>query len=93
MRILQLCNRVPWPPHGGGAIATLNMTRAFYNLGHELHLLCLNTKKLYINPAALPEMFHKLASFKEVYINTDVNALRALVNVLFSKKSYNVSRF
>lgn len=93
MRILQLCNRVPWPPNGGGAIATLNMTRAYYELGHELHLLCLNTRKLYVDPATLPALFSEIASFKAVNINTDVTAPGALLNLLFSRKSYNISRF
>jgi len=93
MRILQLCNRVPWPPNDGGAIAMLNMTKGFYNSGQELHLLCLNTRKHQVNVQDLPEMFKKLASFKAININTDIKALDAAFNLVFSRKSYHISRF
>jgi polysaccharide biosynthesis protein PslH len=93
MRILQICNRVPYPPHDGGAIAMLNMTKGFHGLGHELHLLCLNTKKHHADIAALPELFHDLASFRAIDIDTDVKPLNAVLNLVFSLRSYNVSRF
>ncbi|RYD77481.1 MAG: glycosyltransferase [Sphingobacteriales bacterium] len=93
MRILQLCNRVPWPPHDGGAIAMLNMTKAFHALGHEVHLLCLNTRKHFVEKEDMPEIFRELASFRAVYINTDVEPGGALMNLLFSKESYHLSRF
>jgi polysaccharide biosynthesis protein PslH len=93
MRILQICNRVPYPPHDGGAIAMLNMTKAFYTLGHELHLLCLNTKKHYTEPDQLPELFQNIASFKAIDLDTDVKPLNAALNLVLSRRSYNVSRF
>jgi polysaccharide biosynthesis protein PslH len=93
MRILQLCNRIPYPPHDGGAIAMLNMTRAFLELDHDLHLLCLNTKKHHINTEALPDLFKNLASFKAIDIDTDVKMINAAVNLVFSRRSYNISRF
>ena len=45
MRILQLMNKVPWPPKDGGAIACLNMTKGFSMLGHEVTVLSMNTSK------------------------------------------------
>jgi len=93
MRILQLCNRVPYPPHDGGAIAMLNMTKAFHTLGNELHLLCLNTKKHHVNTSELPELFRQLVSFKAIDIDTNVKPVPAFMNLAFSRKSYHVSRF
>jgi len=93
MRILQLCNRVPYPPRDGGAIAMLNMVKGFQDLGHELYLLCLNTKKHHVISSDLPQLFSKLASFKAIDIDTHVKPLPAFLNLLFSRKSYHVSRF
>ena len=93
IRILQLCNRVPWPPNDGGAIAMLNMTKGFYGLGQELHLLCLNTRKHHINEPDLPPLFKSLASFKTVDINTGINPIGAFMNLVFTRKSYHISRF
>ena len=93
MRILQICNRVPWPPNDGGAIAMLNMTKGFLSSGQELHILCLNTKKHHFNVVDLPEVFKKMASFKDIEIDTDITAFGAAFNLLFTNKSYNISRF
>jgi glycosyltransferase involved in cell wall biosynthesis len=93
MRILQLCNRVPFPPHDGGAIAMLNMTKAFHKLGHQLHLLCLNTRKHYISPDRLPPLFKELASYKAIDIDTDLSSFNAFTNLVFTRKPYHISRF
>lgn len=93
MRILQLCNRVPWPARDGGAIAMLNTTRAFHQLGQQVYLMCLNTKKHQVEEAALPDIFRELGGFEAVNIDTDVKPWPALRNLLFSSESYHISRF
>src|SRR5262245_5516819 len=93
MRILQLCNRIPYPPHDGGAIAMLNMTRGFHTAGHDVHLLCLNTHKHHTDIDDLPPLFKALAGFSAVDINTDVKKTDAAINLLFTRKSYNIVRF
>ena len=93
MRILQICNRVPYPPNDGGAIAMLNMTKAFHELGHDLYLLCINTHKHHVNLVGLPDLFKNLAFFKAIDANTDITPLGALFNLFFTRKSYHISRF
>ncbi len=93
MRILQICNRVPWPPNDGGAIAMLNMTKGFYHAGQELHLLCLNTRKHHVDSQDVPKLLKDLWSYKFIDINTDIKALNAAVNLFFTQKSYHISRF
>ena len=93
MRILQICNRVPWPLNDGGAIAIYNMSKGFYSLGHELYMLCLNTRKHYVRQEEIPDLFKNIAGFKSIDINTDINKRNAAVNLIFSRKSYHVSRF
>src|SRR5690242_18317427 len=84
MRILLLTNRVPWPPQDGGAIAMYNMVKGFHDLEQEVHLLSLNTRKHYVQTYELPALFSQLASFEAVDINTDLSAIGALKNLLFS---------
>ena len=36
MRILQICNKPPFPPHEGGSIAMHNITMGLINAGHTV---------------------------------------------------------
>ena len=51
MRLLFICQRVPWPADGGAAIKTLGQLRALAASGHELELLAFGSGHL---PAAPP---------------------------------------
>ena len=93
LSILQICNRFPYPPIDGGAIAMFNNTKAFYELGCKTDLLVINTKKHFVNIKDLPAFFLDMINHLEcVYADTDVNALDAIFN-LFTSKSYNLKRF
>ena len=92
MKILQIFNRVPWPPKDGGAIAMLNMANGFQKLSVDLQIAALNTNKHYISPENLPGSFPGNGKPLIVNINTDVKPFAAVRN-LFSDKSYNVERF
>jgi polysaccharide biosynthesis protein PslH len=48
LRILQVCPRVPWPPHDGGRVAMLQLTRF---LG-DVDVVALNQKKFHVDAAA-----------------------------------------
>ncbi|MCB9164969.1 MAG: hypothetical protein H6592_11175 [Flavobacteriales bacterium] len=45
MRILQLCNKPPYPPIDGGSKAMHNLTRGLLKSGHEVKVLCISTPK------------------------------------------------
>lgn len=92
MRILQLCNRVPYPPTDGGSIAMFTVTRSLHELGHEVYTLCINTPKHYVNIKKLPADIVEEIHLKAVQVNTSVSLIKAFLN-LFSAKSYNVQRF
>ncbi len=93
MKILQITNKVPYPPKDGGAIATLNMAVGFSNHGHEVTIASLNTKKHYFNLNIIPENIASKIKFVATGINTDIKPIEALKNLLFSKKPYNAIRF
>jgi glycosyltransferase involved in cell wall biosynthesis len=88
MKILQVCFRVPFPPHDGGAIAMYDI---LYNLsikGHEVHVLAVNTPKHFQNDDVLKGK----AKLKTVFIDTTISPLKAFLN-LFKRIPYNVERF
>ena len=69
MRILQLMNKVPWPPKDGGAIACLNMTKGFSMLGHEVTVLSMNTSKHHIRIKDMPQHIRSRADFRLVEVS------------------------
>jgi len=93
MRILQLMNKVPWPPKDGGAIACLNMTKGFAMLGHEVTVLSMNTSKHHIDFKDMPADLRSKADFRLVEVPAYINWFEATLNLLFSKLPYNAQRF
>lgn len=92
MRILQLCNKFPWPLKDGAAIASTYLAKAFAELGNEVTLLSMNTSKHWFDTGELPRDFDHYTDIQTVFVNNDIRPLPALLN-LFSKKSYHVERF
>ncbi len=93
MRILQVTNKVPYPTKDGGAIACMNLTKGFSHLGHEVTVLAMNTAKHHTSLDEFPEVVKSLADFRLVDVPARINALKALINLLFSQQPYNASRF
>lgn len=93
MRILQLMNKVPWPPKDGGAIACLNMTKGFSMLGHDVTVLSMNTSKHHIRIKDMPANLRSKADFRFVEVPASINWLEATFNLIFSRLPYNAQRF
>lgn len=92
MKLLQLCNRVPYPLTDGGAIAMFAMTQSLSDAGCEVHMLAINTKKHFVETNELPEWFNAKVKLYTIDANTDVTPQGAVLN-LFSTQSYNLVRF
>jgi polysaccharide biosynthesis protein PslH len=92
MRILQICNKPPYPPQDGGAIGMNNVTQGLIQAGHSLKLIAVNPPKHHINLNELPVEYVKNTGIELVFIDTDVKPLDAFLN-LFSRKSYHIQRF
>ncbi len=93
MRILQLMNKVPWPPKDGGAIACLNMTKGFSMLGHDVTVLSMNTSKHHISLSDMPPEVSSKADFHLVEVPASISWVEAAFNLLFSRLPYNAERF
>jgi glycosyltransferase involved in cell wall biosynthesis len=92
MKILQLSNRIPYPPKDGGAIGILIFTKEFFAAGHEVSMLAMNTPKHYFDPAQLPEHLRNSITIHAVDVNTQLSAVGAFI-ALLKKQSYHLRRF
>jgi glycosyltransferase involved in cell wall biosynthesis len=71
----------------------MNLTRGFSLLGHQVTILAMNTVKHHITLGEIPESVKELAEFKLVNVPARISPVTALLNLLFSKKPYNATRF
>lgn len=92
MKILQLCNKAPYPANDGSSIAICNLAEGLADNGIELHLMPINTKKHFKPEENIPGDFKQKTHYHAIYRNTDTTPLGAFSN-LFSSQSYFVSRF
>lgn len=93
MKILFLHNKPPYPPKDGSALATFNMAMGLADLGHEVHILCMNTHKHYLDINKIPENISKKINIIPVDIDTKIKIIPFLKNLLFSSRAYNLERF
>jgi glycosyltransferase involved in cell wall biosynthesis len=91
MEILQLCNKVPFPPRDGGSIAIFNLARGLAIEGHKVDILAMETYKHLktVDSGALPENL----TLESVFVDTTVKRLPAFINLLFKRIPYNAERF
>jgi glycosyltransferase involved in cell wall biosynthesis len=92
MRILQLTPKPPVPAVDGGALAMNSVTEALLKAGHEVKLICIETKKHPFLPSKISEEYKNATKAEAVFVNTGVNLFAAFFN-LFSSSCYNVDRF
>jgi glycosyltransferase involved in cell wall biosynthesis len=93
MRILLLCNKSPWPPKDGGACATSNIIRSLVAGNSSVTILSLNTSKHFAKIEDFPDDLTKSAQYHLVDIDSEINITRLFLNLVFSKKPFNLMRF
>jgi len=93
MKILQVTNKVPYPTKDGGAIACMNLSKGFSQLGHQVTILSMNTIKHHVNINDIPESVQSIAEFKLVDVPAGISSWQAALNLIFSNKPYNAVRF
>ncbi len=92
MKILQLCNKPPYPPVDGGSKAMNNLTQGLIDLGHEVHVICISTPKNKMLKGDLPRAYKQKTKVKTVFIDTSINLVDAFSD-LITQDNYNISRF
>ena len=91
MKLLVIGNRVPWPLHDGGAIATYGMLRSLAENGAEVHFFTFNTKKHFAENAII-EKYFGFCKVHLVSLDASIKPLKALWNLLFGG-SYHMERY
>jgi glycosyltransferase involved in cell wall biosynthesis len=92
MRILQLCNKPPFPPIDGGTKAMLTLTKGLLRAGHEVKVLSISTPKHPLNPEEIPPELLAKTSMEGVFVDTSLNIVDAFTD-LVTADNYNISRF
>ncbi|WP_345072571.1 glycosyltransferase family 4 protein [Hymenobacter fastidiosus] len=91
MRILQVCSRVPFPPHDGGAIAMYDVAAGLARQGHAVTVLAINTPKHFQAADVLAHL--PGVRLVTVPVDTRLSPVKALKNLLVGTMPYNVERF
>jgi len=92
MKILQLCNKVPYPEKDGGAIGISVFSKELLRAGHSVKMLAMNTSKHYIDVTSIPNEFKSAIALETVDVDNAINPVKALA-ALLKGESYNISRF
>ncbi|MGI4761614.1 MAG: glycosyltransferase family 4 protein [Janthinobacterium lividum] len=92
MHVLQLCPRVPYPPHDGGAIAMYQTARGLAEAGHQVTVLAANTPKHH-QPADVLAHLGPRVRLLTVDVDTRLRPLPALRNLLLETLPYTLERF
>jgi glycosyltransferase involved in cell wall biosynthesis len=93
MNVLILCSKLPYPPRDGGSIATLNLATGLAEAGIDITTLSFNTRKHYFPPDRIPDEIKEKIRFYLVDLDTSIKPLKALINLVFSRKPYIAERF
>ncbi|HPE57087.1 MAG TPA: glycosyltransferase family 4 protein [Bacteroidales bacterium] len=92
MKILQICHKMPWPLHDGGAYSIYNNAVGLMRNGAEVKVFAMNTTRQWVDPDMLPSSFLINTSFESFEIDTRIRLVRVALNLLKSE-SYFVERF
>lgn len=93
LKILQFCNKPPFPPKDGGAIGMHNVSQGIIDSGHYLKILSVNSQKHQINSNKLPKEYLINTNFEAVFVDLSIRIPAAIFNLFYSKRSYNITRF
>lgn len=92
MKVLQLCNKPPYPPVDGGTLAMNSITQGLLGAGCEVRVLTVETDKHPAHTASLPESYLRQTAFEAVYIDLGIKPLPAAAAALCGE-SYHVKRY
>lgn len=92
MRILVICNRVPFPLFDGGNLAVMSLLKGLKDNGAEMYLLSMNTSRHFVANDIVEKEFSFLNQVETVPIDNEIKISGAIQSI-FKNQSYHVSRF
>jgi glycosyltransferase involved in cell wall biosynthesis len=95
MKILQVCNKIPYPLKDGGVIATHHMAKGLIEAGAHVDIVAMNTSKHKVDESYVKYYLKNLGVglVELVNVNTDIRFTSLVKNILFSDLPYNAVRF
>ena len=92
MKVLQLCNKPPYPPVDGGTLAMNCVTQGLLAEGCEVKVLTIETDKHPLQKTLIPESYMQQTKLESVYVDLNIHLIDALVALLCGE-SYHVKRY
>ena len=92
MKVLQLCNKPPYPPVDGGTIAMHSITRGLLATGCEVKVLTVETDKHPMRLETLDEEYLRQTRIESIYVDLGIKPLPAFFAMMCGE-SYHVKRY
>jgi glycosyltransferase involved in cell wall biosynthesis len=92
MKILQLCNKPPYPSVDGGTMAMNSITQGLLSQGCKVKVLTVETDKHPVRRELIPAEYLKQTGLESVYVDLRVKPLPAIFAMLCGE-SYHVKRY
>lgn len=92
MKVLQICNKPPYPPNEGGSMAMHAVTRMLLQQQCTVKVLAMESRKYPVREADIPDEYRKLTGFEWQFVDTGIRPLAAL-RALLRNRSYHAVRF
>ena len=92
MKVLQLCNKPPYPPVDGGTMAMNSITQGLLEAGCEVRVLSVCSDKHPVRHDRMTEEYLARTRFEAVHLDLGIHPLGAAVAMLCGE-SYHVKRF
>jgi glycosyltransferase involved in cell wall biosynthesis len=92
MRILQFCNKSPYPSKEGGPIAMNTITEMLWQQGHSVKIVAVSTPKYKVDSLRMDDAYRQKTAFEWVWVDTRFRLSKALHSLL-KNTSYHVDRF
>jgi len=92
MKVLQLCNKPPYPPVDGGTMAMNSITQGLLSRGCEVKVLTVESDKHPVRQDRIPDDYLAKTSMEAVYVDLRVKPLPAAL-AMFYGDSYHVERY
>lgn len=92
MKVLQLCNKPPFPTVDGGTIAMHALTQGLLNAGHTVKVVSIETSKHPFKKDKLSDSYKEQTQAEAVFLDTEIK-LPALMGSFITGGLYILKRF
>lgn len=92
MKVLQLCNKPPFPTVDGGTIAMHALTRGLLDAGHTVKVISIETSKHPFKVDRLTDEYKQQTNAEAVFVDTRIKPLLLLTSFLLGEL-YIMERF